>query len=72
MIGINYNKRKEISELIVGIWVDQEAYNNNLEPISVLSKTIPSGSAPELAAGAYAFTMGFMKTLPEFEGAEEL
>lgn len=72
MIGINYDKRKELSELIVGVWVDQDAYDANLDPVMTITKTIPSGSAPELAAGAYAFTMGFMKTLPEFEGAEEL
>ena len=72
MIGINYNKRKELSELVVGVWVDEAAYDANLEPVWMIFKTIPSGSAPELAAGAYAFTMGYMKTIPELLGAVDV
>lgn len=72
MIGINYNKRKELSELIVGVWVSKQEYDANLEPVLTIINVIPSGSAPELASGAYAFTMNYIKSLPEFEGAEEV
>lgn len=72
VIGIEYQHKQQISNLRVGLWVSEAAYNDGKSPIKVLAYSIPSGLAPELAAGALAFVSGYAKSQPEFEGWEEV
>ena len=70
VIGIQYNHRTQFSVLEVGGWVSEDAYTANKNPLIYKSWEIPSGLAPELAAGAIAFVTGYAMSQPEFEGAE--
>ena len=71
MISINYNHRKQVSEMVIGLWINQAAYDAEKEPIHFKIYSIPSGLAPELAGGAIAFTSGYARSQPEFEGSED-
>jgi hypothetical protein len=71
VIGIQYNHRTHLSVLEVGGWVSEAAYTANKNPLFYKSWEIPSGLAPELAAGALAFVSGYARAQPEFEGSEE-
>jgi hypothetical protein len=71
VIGIQYNHRTQLSVLEVGGWVSQAHYSANKNPLFYKSWEIPSGLAPELAAGALAFVSSYARAQPEFEGNEE-
>lgn len=70
VISIYYDHAKQVSDLAVGGWVDQAAYDQGYQPLMTKNWVIPSGLAPELATGALAFVGGFAKNQPEFEGWE--
>lgn len=70
VISILYNHRTQKSVLEVGGWVSQAAYSENKSPLMTKYWEIPSGLAPELAAGALAFVEGYARQQPEFEGSE--
>jgi hypothetical protein len=72
VIGIHYQHREQISALQVGLWISGDAYTQNKAPLQIKTYIIPSGLAPELAAGALAFVSGYAKAQPEFEGWEEV
>lgn len=71
LIGVVYDHRAQTSVLTVGGWVSQEAYASK-EPLMVKRWEIPSGLAPELAAGAVAFVSGYAKQQSEFVGATDV
>ena len=71
VIGIQYNHRTQMSVLEVGGWVSQAHYSASKSPLITKFWEIPSGLAPELAAGALAFVSGYARAQPEFEGSEE-
>lgn len=68
VISVFYSHSEQKSLLMAGGWVDQNAYENNLQPLMIKEWDIPSGAAPDLATGAVAFVSGFAKAQPEFEG----
>lgn len=71
VVSVYYDHRRQLSQLEVGGWVSAEAYANGLAPLLVKNWEIPSGLAPQLAAGAIAFVSGFAKQQPEFQGATD-
>lgn len=71
VIGISYNHKKQISVLEVGGWVSEALYNADKAPLIVKFWEIPSGLAPELAAGAITFVTSYARNQPEFEGSED-
>lgn len=70
VVSIQYDHRKQLSELKVGGWVSEQAYLDGKEPLIVKMWEIPSGLAPELSQGAITFVTNFAKSQPEFEGAQ--
>lgn len=72
VMGISYNHRAQKSVLEVGGWISQEHYNNNKSPLMFKYWEIPSGLAPELAAGAVGFVTGFARAKPEFEESQDV
>lgn len=68
VISVYYSHKNQESILEVGGWVSESAYNDAKNPVIVKAWKIPSGLAPELAAGAVAFVSGYAKAQPEFEG----
>lgn len=68
VISIHYSHIEQTSRLIVGGWVNQEAYEGLKEPLMTKDWEIASGLAPQLSAGALIFVSGFAKSQPEFEG----
>lgn len=71
VMGIAYNHRTQVSVLEVGGWVSESHYTNNKSPLIVKYWEIPSGLAPELAAGALAFVGGYARAQPEFVNSED-
>lgn len=72
LICINYNHRAQLSEMQFGVWVDKAAHDANLHPVHVEIFSVGSGLAPQLAAGALAFAMNYIKAQPGFEGAVDV
>lgn len=72
VISINYDHKSQLSMLQIAGWVDGQAYEDGLEPLIVKNWEIPSGLAPQLAAGAIAFITNFAKSQPEFEGSTDV
>ena len=70
MVGINYDHRNQFSEIKIGLWVNKTAYDASKSPIKVQIYRLPAGAAPQLAQGAYNFSMGYAQTQAEFDGAE--
>lgn len=70
VIGIEYQHQAQLSELKVGCWFSAQAYTDGKYPLTTKVYSIPSGLAPELAAGALAFVTQYAMSQPEFEGAE--
>lgn len=70
VVSVYYNHKKQESLLEVAGWVSQQAYEDGKLPVINKSWQIPSGLAPQLAAGAVAFVSGYAKSQPEFEGWE--
>lgn len=68
VLSVVYMHKEQQSNLTVGGWITKNAYDSGLSPIIVKEWVIPSGLAPELAAGAVLFVSGFAKAQPEFEG----
>lgn len=68
VIGIKYQHREQMSEMTVGVWVSAEAHAS-LQPVHTVVFNVPSGAAPELAAGALHFVTEYCLTQPEFDGA---
>jgi hypothetical protein len=71
VISVFYSHKNQLSTLEVGGWASKEAYDDGKSPVMVKSWVIPSGLAPQLAAGAVAFVGGYAKSQPEFEGWTE-
>lgn len=71
VIGVVYDHRSQISTLSVGGWVNKLHYNANRNPLLRREWIIPSGLAPQLAAGAVAFVSGYAKQQAEFDGWQE-
>ncbi len=67
VISVVYNHRDQLSQLVVGGWVDEQAYLDNLQPLMLKEWIIPAGLAPQLAAGAVAFVSGYAQAQPEFQ-----
>lgn len=72
VIGISYNHRAQKSLLSVGCWVNKDAYDAEKHPMHEMSWEIPSGLAPQLSAGAVGFVTNYVRSLPEFEGSENI
>ena len=72
VISIVYNHREEQSDLTVGGWVSEDAYNEGKDPIITKNWSISSGLAPELSAGAISFVTSYARAQDEFEGSEEV
>lgn len=71
MILINYQHRSGMSEMIVGAWVNKEAYDAGRDPVRTKSYVIPAGTNPQLATAALAYVSGYVRAQPEFEGSED-
>lgn len=71
-ISIFYSKIDSISILVVGGWINQKAHKDGLDPVMTRRYELPSGLAPQLAAGADAFVKAYVKSLPEFEGSHDV
>lgn len=72
VISINYLHKQQTSNLTVGEWVNQAAYDANKAHVVEKNWIIPSGLAPELAAGAVGFITAYARAQPEFEGSEDV
>lgn len=68
VMSVFYEHQRQMSVLIVGGWVSEEAYNNKKSPLLVKSWEIPSGLAPALTEGAVGFVTAFAMSHAEFEG----
>jgi len=71
VISIVYNHRDQISDLTVGGWASEQAYEDGKDSVMQRSWSIPSGLAPQLAAGALTFVTSYAKSQSEFEGSED-
>ena len=69
VISIYYDHAKQVSDLAVGGWVDQAAYDQGYQPLMTKNWVIPSGLAPELATGAVTFVSTFVQAQEEFQDA---
>lgn len=72
VMTVLYDHQAQSSTLQAGGWVTKQDYDDGMAPLMVRRWEIPSGLAPELAAGAVAFISGFAKQQPEFEGWQEV
>lgn len=69
METILYNHRTKLSEMRVSVWVSAFHYHTARQSMHTITYIIPSGLAPQLAAGAATFTTAYVMAQPEFEGA---
>lgn len=72
VLGVNYDHREQKSLPTVGGWNSQADYDAGKIPLMTKSYYIPSGLAPELAAGAVAFVTQYARAQDEFEGSEDV
>jgi len=70
-ISIFYSHYDQKSVFKVGGWVSAAAYAARKLPLKEMTWEVPSGLAPELAAGADAFLTAYARAQPEFEGATD-
>jgi hypothetical protein len=70
MLTIFYEHTKQMSTLRVGGWVNQEAFNQDREPVIIKTYFLPSGLAPQLADGAKNFVTEYAMAQEELEWAE--
>lgn len=72
VISIEYAHKIQKSIMKVGGWKDQAAYENDKVPIIIKTYEIEAGQAPELARGALAFVVNYVKQQEEFQGYSEV
>lgn len=67
-----YNMKTGIVVFTIDGYVNKQAYDDGLDPVLSKFYEIPEGTQPQLAAAGNAFLLGYIRSLPEFEGSEDV